>query len=90
MLWSCYRRGARFIRRGVGVEDLDDDAEPHRAVLGPKDGAGRATADHRLEAIAARDERPDEGQGGPGTATLAGLKVAKEQGMQAPSPESQP
>jgi NADH-quinone oxidoreductase subunit E len=35
------------------------------------------------------DERPDEGQGGPGAATLAGLRVAKEQGMQAPSPESQ-
>jgi len=35
------------------------------------------------------DERPDEGQGGPGAATLAGLRVAKEQGMQAPSPESE-
>jgi NADH-quinone oxidoreductase subunit E len=30
------------------------------------------------------DERPDEGQGGAGPATLAGLKVAKELGMQAP------
>jgi NADH-quinone oxidoreductase subunit E len=30
------------------------------------------------------DERPDQGQGGAGAATLAGLKVAKELGMQAP------
>jgi NADH-quinone oxidoreductase subunit E len=30
------------------------------------------------------DPRPDEGQGGAGPATLAGLKVAKEKGMQAP------
>ena len=30
------------------------------------------------------DERPDQGQGGAGAATLAGLKVAKEHGMQAP------
>ena len=32
-----------------------------------------------------RDERPDEGQGGAGAATLAGLEVAKEHGMQAPA-----
>ncbi|ATA29283.1 NADH-ubiquinone oxidoreductase chain E [Mycobacterium lepraemurium] len=32
------------------------------------------------------DERPDQGQGGAGAATLAGLKVAKEHGMQAPNP----
>jgi NADH-quinone oxidoreductase subunit E len=30
------------------------------------------------------DERPDQGQGGTGAATLAGLKVAKELGMDAP------
>jgi NADH-quinone oxidoreductase subunit E len=30
------------------------------------------------------DERPDQGQGGAGAATLAGLEVAKELGMQAP------
>ena len=36
------------------------------------------------------DERPDEGQGGTGPATLAGLQVAKEHGMQAPTaPEGQ-
>ena len=36
------------------------------------------------------DERPDQGQGGAGAATLAGLKVAKEHGMQAPgAPEGQ-
>jgi NADH-quinone oxidoreductase subunit E len=36
------------------------------------------------------DERPDEGQGGAGAATLAGLAVAKEHGMQAPTaPEGQ-
>lgn len=31
------------------------------------------------------DPRPDEGQGGAGPATLAGLKVAKENGMEAPA-----
>lgn len=37
-----------------------------------------------------RDERPDEGQGGAGAATLAGLRVAKENDMQAPpGPEGQ-
>jgi NADH-quinone oxidoreductase subunit E len=36
-----------------------------------------------------RDERPDQGQGGAGAATLAGLRVAKEQGMEAPpTPEA--
>jgi NADH-quinone oxidoreductase subunit E len=30
------------------------------------------------------DERPDQGQGGAGAATLAGLRVAREHGMQAP------
>jgi NADH-quinone oxidoreductase subunit E len=36
------------------------------------------------------DQRPDEGQGGAGPATLAGLEVAKEKGMQAPPvPEDQ-
>ena len=35
------------------------------------------------------DERPDQGQGGAGAATLAGLRVAQEHGMQAP-PASQP
>jgi NADH-quinone oxidoreductase subunit E len=30
------------------------------------------------------DQRPDEGQGGAGAATLAGLKIAKELGMEAP------
>ena len=36
------------------------------------------------------DERPDQGQGGAGAATLAGLRVAKEKGMQAPAvPETQ-
>jgi NADH-quinone oxidoreductase subunit E len=36
------------------------------------------------------DERPDQGQGGAGAATLAGLKVAREHGMEAPSaPEGQ-
>jgi NADH-quinone oxidoreductase subunit E len=36
------------------------------------------------------DERPDQGQGGAGAATLAGLEVAKEHGMQAPdAPEGQ-
>ena len=34
------------------------------------------------------DPRPDEGQGGAGAATLAGLRVAKEHNMTAPSPES--
>jgi NADH-quinone oxidoreductase subunit E len=34
------------------------------------------------------DPRPDEGQGGAGAATLAGLRVAKEKNMTAPSPES--
>ncbi|HET9874605.1 MAG TPA: NADH-quinone oxidoreductase subunit NuoE [Mycobacterium sp.] len=32
------------------------------------------------------DERSDDGQGGPGTATLAGLEYAHEHGMQAPEP----
>ncbi|WIM87961.1 NADH-quinone oxidoreductase subunit NuoE [Candidatus Mycobacterium wuenschmannii] len=32
------------------------------------------------------DSRPDEGQGGAGAATLAGLHVAKEKNMTAPSP----
>ena len=31
------------------------------------------------------DERPDQGQGGAGEATLAGLKVARELGMEAPA-----
>jgi len=36
------------------------------------------------------DQRPDQGQGGAGAATLAGLKVARELGMQAPpGPEGQ-
>jgi NADH-quinone oxidoreductase subunit E len=30
------------------------------------------------------DERPDQGQGGAGAATLAGLRVAQENDMQAP------
>ncbi|HEV7362548.1 MAG TPA: NAD(P)H-dependent oxidoreductase subunit E, partial [Mycobacterium sp.] len=34
------------------------------------------------------DERPDQGQGGAGPATLAGLQVAKEHGMQAPDPHA--
>jgi NADH-quinone oxidoreductase subunit E len=34
------------------------------------------------------DPRPDEGQGGAGAATLAGLRVAKEKNMTAPPPES--
>jgi NADH-quinone oxidoreductase subunit E len=34
------------------------------------------------------DERPDQGQGGAGPATLAGLEVAKEHGMQAPDPNA--
>ena len=33
------------------------------------------------------DPRPDDGQGGAGAATLAGLRVAKERNMTAPSPE---
>ncbi|MDI3315454.1 MAG: NADH-quinone oxidoreductase subunit NuoE [Mycobacterium sp.] len=32
------------------------------------------------------DDRPDDGQGGPGDATLAGLRVARRYGMQAPTP----
>ncbi len=32
------------------------------------------------------DERPDDGQGGPGAPTLAGLRIARENGMQAPEP----
>src|SRR3984885_248019 len=36
------------------------------------------------------DERPAQGQGGPGAATLAGLQVAKEHGMQAPIPSDAP
>lgn len=37
-----------------------------------------------------RDERPDKGQGGAGAATLAGLRVAQENDMQAPAgPEGQ-
>ena len=32
------------------------------------------------------DPRPDDGQGGAGAATLAGLQVAQELGMQAPTP----
>ncbi|OBA62418.1 NADH-quinone oxidoreductase subunit E [Mycobacterium sp. 1100029.7] len=34
------------------------------------------------------DERPDQGQGGAGPATLAGLEVAKEHGMAAPDPQA--
>jgi NADH-quinone oxidoreductase subunit E len=34
------------------------------------------------------DPRPDEGQGGAGAATLAGLRAAKERNMTAPPPES--
>ena len=34
------------------------------------------------------DPRPDEGQGGAGAATLAGLRVAKERNMTAPPPEN--
>lgn len=34
------------------------------------------------------DERPDDGQGGAGAATLAGLQVARERGMAAPEPGS--
>jgi NADH-quinone oxidoreductase subunit E len=38
-----------------------------------------------------RDERPDQGQGGAGAATLAGLRVAQENGMHAPEvPEAKP
>lgn len=33
------------------------------------------------------DERDDDGQGGPGTATLAGLRFAREHDMQAPDPD---
>jgi NADH-quinone oxidoreductase subunit E len=33
------------------------------------------------------DERPDEGQGGAGAATLAGLRAARKEGMRAPAPE---
>jgi NADH-quinone oxidoreductase subunit E len=33
-----------------------------------------------------RDERPDQGQGGAGAATLAGLRVAQENDMHAPTP----
>ncbi|OPE47911.1 hypothetical protein BV508_20105, partial [Mycobacterium intermedium] len=35
------------------------------------------------------DPRPDEGQGGAGDATLAGLRVAQENGMQAPEVDGQ-
>ncbi len=31
------------------------------------------------------DQRPDQGQGGAGPATLAGLQVAKDKGLQAPA-----
>jgi NADH-quinone oxidoreductase subunit E len=34
------------------------------------------------------DERADDGQGGPGAPTLAGLKLAREQGMAAPEPDN--
>jgi NADH-quinone oxidoreductase subunit E len=34
------------------------------------------------------DQRPDEGQGGAGAPTLAGLRVAKELNMQAPTPNN--
>jgi len=34
------------------------------------------------------DPRPDEGQGGAGAATLAGLRAAKEHNMTAPTPDS--
>jgi NADH-quinone oxidoreductase subunit E len=34
------------------------------------------------------DQRPDQGQGGAGAATLAGLRVAQEHGMQAPTPNT--
>ncbi|WP_046322435.1 NADH-quinone oxidoreductase subunit NuoE, partial [Mycobacterium sp. UM_Kg1] len=34
------------------------------------------------------DERPDDGQGGAGAATLAGLQVAREHGMTAPEPDA--
>jgi NADH-quinone oxidoreductase subunit E len=34
------------------------------------------------------DERPDDGQGGPGGPTLAGLRFAREQGMTAPAPDT--
>jgi NADH-quinone oxidoreductase subunit E len=30
------------------------------------------------------DDRPDDGQGGPGAATLAGLRAAESSGTQAP------
>ncbi len=36
------------------------------------------------------DERPDQGQGGAGAATLAGLRVARANGMQAPAPSEAP
>jgi NADH-quinone oxidoreductase subunit E len=36
------------------------------------------------------DQRPDQGQGGAGAATLAGLRVAKELGMQAPTSDAPP
>jgi len=33
------------------------------------------------------DDRPDDGQGGTGAATLAGLRVARKEGMHAPGPD---
>lgn len=36
------------------------------------------------------DERADTGQGGPGAATLAGLRVARQHNMQAPEPGGEP
>ena len=56
----------------------------------PTRGAPAVHASSETERILAGfpDPRPDEGQGGAGAATLAGLRVAKERNMTAPPPEN--
>ncbi|RFD26725.1 NADH-quinone oxidoreductase subunit NuoE [Mycobacterium uberis] len=53
--------------------------------ISPTRGAPLRTFRHTSRSLAGLlDQRPDDGQGGVGAATLAGLNVAREHGMQAP------
>ncbi len=72
------------------ARDLVDSLRAGQPVL-PTRGAPLCTFRETSRILAGfRDERPDEGQGGPGAATLAGLRVAQENDMQAPpGPEGQ-
>lgn len=59
--------------------------------MSPTRGAPLCAFRHTSRILAGLpDQRPDDGQGGVGAATLAGLRVAQEHGMRAPNaPEAQ-